>query len=319
MELTPWRRLFSVYIGPYSSSENDRSFRAHFGVHPQIAEHVFLRYQSEHLTRFRLMIVLHFLKVYPTQDTASNLFKLSRPIYRKILWSTVKYLDSVMLEISLDNRFEGFVPTNGLFKDIALVVDGTDIPIEKPNGRHINSRVLKWLRRCYYAGREKDNMRSRYCFKYNIGVQISTGKICHISGPFPGSKNDIRILRESGFMEELRNQDLYEVFLADKGYEGLTNCLSPIKERVIRENGVYVTIELTPEEEAFNEILASVRFIVECTLGRVKIFNVLNYRYRKGWAKSSQHKSIFNICCQITNLSLEREPLSYSPRNFYLY
>jgi hypothetical protein len=79
-----------------------------------------------------------------------------------------------MCEIDIENRFNGHVPSIGLFKDIALVVDGTDIPIERPNNKNIDSSLLKWIRRIYYSGREKDNMKSRYSLKYTIVVQIST-------------------------------------------------------------------------------------------------------------------------------------------------
>jgi hypothetical protein len=71
--------------------------------------------------------------------------------------------------------------------------------------------------------------------------------------------------------------------------------------------------ELDGDEEAFNLALAQVRFIVECTIGRMKIFTVLSQRYRKPLAGQSllRHKKITNIIAQLTNLSLDREPLSY--------
>jgi len=215
-----------------------------------------------------------------------------------------------MDEIKLSNRFEGEVASHGIFKDIALVVDATDVPIEKPNSSKLDSSYQKWLRKQYYCGREKDNLRSRYAVKYTIAVQISTGSICYIGGPVPGSMNDIRAIRESGFLATLRSENLDEIILADKGYQGLTNCITPIKAKK--------NAELSPEELSFNEVISSVRYIVECSIGRMKIFNLLNQRYRKGYLKLQKHAKLFHICAHITNISLAREPLQYHA-NFFLY
>jgi hypothetical protein len=84
--------------------------------------------------------------------------------------------------------------------------------------------------------------------------------------------------------------------------------LTPIKKKR--------NAELTAEEDAFNQLIASVRFIVECSLGRMKIFGVLSSRYRKGSTKLNKHQKIVNICAQITNIAIKREPLSYISTKF---
>jgi len=48
----------------------------------------------------------------------------------------------------------------------------------------------------------------------------------------------------------------------------------------------------------------------------MKIFGVLCSRYRKGSTKLNKHQKIVNICAQITNIAIKREPLSYQ-QNFY--
>ena len=91
--------------------------------------------------------------------------------------------------------------------------------------------------------------------------------------------------------------------LADKGYQGHGCCLSPFRGK-----------NLTPDKTSFNELLASVRQIVECVFSRVKIFNILRGRYR---AEIESHYAVMNVCCQLTNLSLERNPV-YAIQNPYL-
>lgn len=103
-DITPWINLYSCYVGIYSSADDDRAFKAFAGVVPQVAEYIFLKYQHvENLaTRTDLFIVLHFLKVYPTEDNASRTFQFkSRTTYRTKLWRTLSYLDVVMDEVSL--------------------------------------------------------------------------------------------------------------------------------------------------------------------------------------------------------------------------
>lgn len=84
----------------------------------------------------------------------------------------------------------------------------------------------------------------------------------------------------------------------------MPNFLTPIKKKPKQE--------LTNEEVAFNELIATVRFIVECSIGRMKVFNVLTARFRKGSSSLVKHQKIVNVCAHITNISLQREPLTYN-------
>jgi len=261
----------------------------------------------------RLMIMLHYLKVYPAESNAYKLFRYkTRTTYRKHLWETLYFLDSMMKEVYLAKRFEGPVAEQGLFEGITLVIDGTDCPIERPNRDFEDSPTQIWRRKLYYSGRDKENSRSKYCLKYTVGVQVSTGQICFIDGPRPGSMSDITALRESGLLSLIRSENLDEVLLGDKGYidKNLPNMLTPVK-KLPRQS-------LTPEQDAFNQIISSVRIIVEQSIGRIKIFEILEQRFRNGSSKIEDHGVIFNVCAQITNVSLEREPLSLNQHPFIL-
>jgi len=196
-------------------------------------------------------------------------------------------------QVHIGDRFDGHVPTKGIFANIALVIDGTDCPIDCPS-------LSKEERLRYYCGREKDNQYSKYNLKYTIGVQISTGKICVVIGPDRGSVADITQLQDSELIAFLISSNPLEIVLADKGYQGVSSCLTPFKANRGHNRA--------PEEEAYNEVLASVRQIVECTLHRVKIFGVLGGRGRFHKNKDN-HRAAFNVACQVTNISLEREPL----------
>jgi hypothetical protein len=135
-------------------------------------------------------------------------------------------------------------------------------------------------------------------------VQISNGRICAILGPDGGSVPDITSLRNHSFAF-LATMEPLEILLADKGYQGHWKSLTPFKGR-----------DRTPEEDAFNEIIASVRMLVECVIQRIKIFGVLGGKGRFH-AEKTKHRVVFNVCCQITNISIMREPV-WIKRNWYL-
>jgi len=112
----------------------------------------------------------------------------------------------------LEDRFSGPVTTTGIFAGVAMVVDGTDCPIDKPSSSK-EDRLL------YFSGRSKDNQYSKYNVKYTIGVQIGTGKIVLVVGPTPGSVHDITALREGEKVLYIISHDPYELILGDKGYQ----------------------------------------------------------------------------------------------------
>src|SRR5690348_3064393 len=101
-----------------------------------------------------------------------------------------------------------------------LTVDGTDCPINRPTERE--NRDL------YSCGRLKENISSRYNVKYTVACQISTGRICFVDGPDPGSFADVTSLRECGLLHDLTNEQ--ELVLCDKGYQGQPRCLTPFKK-----------------------------------------------------------------------------------------
>ena len=99
--LLPWINLFSIHFGQYSSVEEDRAFRAYCGVVPQIAEAIFLRYYHPIglKDRTQVLMLLHYLKTYPTEEIGSRYFKITRKTYRKRVSLSLAYLDAVMNEV----------------------------------------------------------------------------------------------------------------------------------------------------------------------------------------------------------------------------
>lgn len=136
--IKPWAKLYVKYARrKYSSSENDRKFTSFAGVLPQVAETLFQKYStigrsSPLYSRLDLLIVLYFLKHAPTEDRGTQVFCFgSRNTYRKKLWAALHYLDIEMDEISLEDRYHPFVPSRGPFKDVCVIADATECPIDR--------------------------------------------------------------------------------------------------------------------------------------------------------------------------------------------
>jgi hypothetical protein len=138
-----------------------------------------------------------------------------------------------------------------------------------------------------------------------LAVQISSGKICAVFGPHAGSVADITALREGFAVVQQSDNEPIEVVLADKGYQGESRCLTPFKGS-----------NLSPEEDAFNEVVASVRQLVECVIQRTKIFGVCGPKGRFR-CEREKHQICFRVVCNICNISMQREPV-WLNRNWYL-
>ncbi len=89
-----------------------------------------------------------------------------------------------------------------------------------------------------------------------------------------------------------------QLCLADKGYQGLAklhrhSCIPTKKPR---------KTELSAEERQSNQMLASLRIVVEHTNRRLKVWRILAERYRN---RRRRFGLRFNLIAAIVNLELE--------------
>ncbi len=73
INLNVWYELFEKYNQvKCSSAENDRAFKAFTGAAPSVAEFIFQKYYQKNClpNRTAVLLVLHFLKIMPTEDLA---------------------------------------------------------------------------------------------------------------------------------------------------------------------------------------------------------------------------------------------------------
>lgn len=108
----PWKNLYEHFMGPYNNYENERCFRAFTGVSVYVAEYIYQKYKDPEYFNERsdLLMLLNYLKDYPTEDNGRAIFKLkTRTTYRKRIGNLLDYLDAVMDEVYLDRRYENLI------------------------------------------------------------------------------------------------------------------------------------------------------------------------------------------------------------------
>ena len=72
------------------------------------------------------------------------------------------------------------------FRDCALVIDGTDVPISEPTGPFAEKTI-------WYS--HKNN---GYAVMLLVGIHMGTGQVILQHGPCPGSTGEITMVRQSG-------------------------------------------------------------------------------------------------------------------------
>jgi hypothetical protein len=120
----PWVNLYNLYVGPYVDYDDERCFRAFAGVPIAVAETVYQRYhhQVRLSRRTDLLMLLNYLKDYPTEDNGRAQFKFkTRSTYREKISSLLEYLDYTMSEIYLDRRYFLISTYSSLFFHVFVV------------------------------------------------------------------------------------------------------------------------------------------------------------------------------------------------------
>ncbi len=163
-------------------------------------------------------------------------------------------------------------------KIVNMTLDVTECLIHRPSDNIIQ--------RLYYSGKTR-----KHTIKYEIGIQLQTGKIIWLSGGTPGSVHDLTIVRNSGLISNLLPG---EMVLADKAYIGETCFLHPIKPAI------------TNEEKQINSAISSIRETVEHTIHRIKIFGFTQQKWRHNL---NLHSIAFSVICHALNIEFIVHPV----------
>ncbi|MEI6628303.1 MAG: transposase family protein, partial [Alphaproteobacteria bacterium] len=156
------------------------------------------------------------------------------------------------------------------------IVDSAEQPIERPSDYQ--------EQKMYYSGKQK-----RHTFKNQFIVLPKGQDIVDIVVAKPGPMSDIKICRAS-----LNIFNSEQCFTGDKAYVGERNISTPSKKP---KNG-----ELTPLQKEENKALSSERIFVEHLIRVVKIFKVIQERFR---LQKKRYRSVILTVCGLVRLRIK--------------
>jgi len=209
-----------------------------------------------HLTTFQLLGIQFGV----SESTANDTFNYWLPLFRELLPSSL--LEQVKKNVN-DTETVKEVLT-----EYELIVDSYEQVRERPGDYNEQKK--------YYSGKKKN-----HTFKTQI-ITLPNGKdIVDVVAGFPGPKSDIDVFRLNRF-----KFDKQQKFQGDLAYIGESFIETPIKKPKNEE--------LTITQKESNKEFSSKRVFVEHRIRSLKIFRVVQDRFRLSPKK--YEKVILTIC-----------------------
>lgn len=209
-----------------------------------------------HLTTFQLLGIQFGV----SESTANDTFNYWLPILKELLPSS-------LIEQVKKNESD-YEIVKEILTEYELIVDSYEQVRERPGDNKEQEK--------YYSGKS-----SKHTFKSQIIILPDASDIVDVIAGEPGPKSDITLFRE--------NRDIFDPqqkFKGDLGYQGEELIATPIKTP---RNS-----QLTREQKKENQEFSAKRIFVEHRIRSVKIFRVVQERFRLNPQKYDQ--VILTIC-----------------------
>lgn len=213
--------------------------------------------------RDHLLLVVVWLRIYPTGDVLGYLFGVSAPTVSRTLGRVLPLLeragrDTMRLPDPGRKRRRQFSELLTMIPELSVVVDSFEQEVQRPhNPEEANA---------HYSGKKK-----RHTLKSQIAIDEHTGTIADVAESVPGPTADLTVLKDSGLMQRLPGGI---GGLGDLAYLGLAQ---------LHPAGLGATPRRKPrnqprpaEDVAYNTAFAKRRIKVEHTIGRVRRYQAVS-------------------------------------------
>jgi hypothetical protein len=215
--------------------------------------------------RDQLLLVVVWLRIYPTGDVLGYLFGVSAPTVSRTQARLLPLLeqagrDTMRLPDPGRKRRRQWSQLLHMIPELTVVVDTFEQAVQRPQDKDDASGL--------YSGKKKT-----HTLKSQIAVDADTGYICDIADSVRGPTADIKVLEDSGLLNRLPDD------------VGAAGDLAYIKLRKLRAAGFapYRKPRGKPRPVAdavFNRVFSHFRIIVEHTIGHMRRFQSLSQRDR---------------------------------------
>lgn len=231
----------------------------------------------------KLVFILFYFKVYPTQEVLGFLFGLGQPQANEWVHRLTPLLNAALgYEQQLPaRRAADLEQVLAQCPELEFIIDGTERPIQRPKDSQ--------RQREHYSGKKK-----RPTVK-NIAIsEKRTKKVKGLGRTQPGKKHDKAATDEEDYRFP-KGSKLWK----DTGFQGYepdqTTTFQPKKKP---RGG-----ELTAAEKAQNQAISKERIGIEHSLGGVKVFRIVHDIYRNH--KHQFEDLIMETACGLHNLRLD--------------
>ena len=212
--------------------------------------------------RDRLLLVVVWLRRYPTYDVAGFLFGVAKAIVCRAVAEVLPILeasgrDTMRMPDPGKHRRKDLDALLAETPELAVIVDSFEQPVQRPESR---AEADRW-----YSGKKK-----RHTVKAQVAVCEATGRIVDVCGDAVGPMADVTLFEASGLGRRLpRGVGV----LGDSAYVGLGRLvpggLAATPRRKPRGRP-------RPEEDAeFNRAFSRRRVAVEHRIGRLRTYQAL--------------------------------------------
>jgi hypothetical protein len=216
-----------------------------------------------HMTTFQLLGIQFGV----SESTANDTFNYWLPLLRELLPSS-------LIE-QVKKKESDYEVVKEILTEYELIVDSYEQVRERPGDNKEQEK--------YYSGKA-----SKHTFKSQIVILPDGRDIVDIVTGEPGPKSDITLFRENR-----DNFDPNQKFKGDLAYKGENLIETPIKKP---RNG-----ELTIEQKEENKEFSSKRVFVEHRIRSVKIFRVVQDRFR---LNSKKYEQVIMTICGLVRLRI---------------
>lgn len=205
-----------------------------------------------------LLMTFKYYRDYPTYESIATTFGIDKSNAYRWINKVEDWLYCIFDNISgINISYDNFKKEGQKITTTEKQVDVTECPIQRPKNKEL--QVI------YYSGKKK-----KHTIKIQIIIDTETLEIVSISFD-AGSVHDFNLFKKT--TQEL---DEFIAFLADSGYQGITelfkNSLTPKKKSKNKP--------LTEQDKEFNKLISSIRISIEHVNCQLKIFKILSTRYR---------------------------------------
>jgi IS5 family transposase len=243
-----------------------------------------------------LLLVLVWLRVYPTYELLGWLFELDKSNAWHNTQDVLEILDT-MTDFPFDRpdpdrrKLQTAEAVMAAFPEVRVIIDAKEQGFRRPAG---------WDRqKPFYSGKKK-----RHTIKNQVACTPS-GRIVSVSTTAPGRTHDLTVLRYTGLLDRLPAD---AGVMTDKGYIGVATDAG--ERAVVTPIRASKNHPLTDDQKASNRVISGCRVVVEHVMAQLSRFQVLRQTFRSVFGR---HTRVFRVVALLVDRRSAVTPLKTYP------